>query len=98
MRHTAGASDFVLGDHGTRELPGTVRTDGAFDLRPASSLVMETITATDTFEDGRFTATGFTVRDTTALARSPIGGAADVPCRVVATWEAAKRGAPNVIP
>jgi hypothetical protein len=61
-------------------------------------MVMGTIAATDTFEGGRFTASGFTVRDTTVLERSPAAGAPAGPCRVVASWEGAKQGAPNVIP
>ena len=98
VQHTAGGPAFVLNDHGTRDLPGTVGSDGAFDLRPASSIVMGTIPATDTFDGGRFTTTGFTLRDTTVLQRSPVAGAPDAPCRVVALWEGAKQGSPNVIP
>lgn len=98
VAHSPGATEFVLNDHGTRDLPGTVRRDGSFDLRSQSSVVMDTIAATDTFESGRFSATGFSLRDTTALQRSPVAGAPPGPCRVVAVWEGAKRGAPNVIP
>jgi len=98
VQHSPGATEFVLNDHGTRDLPGTVRRDGGFDLRPASSVVMGTIAATDTFEGGRFTATGFVLRDTTVLQRSPAAGAPDGPCRVVALWSGTKQGAPNVIP
>jgi len=98
VQHSPGATEFVLNDHGTRDLPGTVRRDGGFDLRPTSSLVMGTIPATDTFESGRFTATGFVLRVTTVLQRSPVEGAPDGPCRVVTLWDATKQGAPNVIP
>ncbi len=98
MQHVPGAADFILNDHGTRDLPGTVRRDGGFDLRPSSSLVMNTIPATDTFDGGRFSATGFVVRVTTVLQRSPAAGAPDGPCRVVTMWEATKQGSPNVIP
>ncbi|HYU40701.1 MAG TPA: hypothetical protein VEQ84_00985 [Vicinamibacteria bacterium] len=98
VQHSPGATEFVLSDHGSRDLPGTLRRDGGFDLRPMSSLVMDTIPATDTFEGGRFTATGFALRSTTVLQRSPVTGAADGPCRVVTTWDATKQGAPNVIP
>jgi hypothetical protein len=98
VRHSRGAAEFVLDDHGTRDLPGSVGAGGAFELRGAASVVMGTIAATDTFEGGRFTATGFTVRDMTVLQRRPPAGAPDVPCRVVANWAATKLGAPNVIP
>jgi hypothetical protein len=98
VQHATGATDFVLNDHGTRDLPGTVRADGSFDLRPLSSVVMGTIPATDTFDGGRFTATGFAVRNTTALQASPVAGGPAGPCHVVAAWEGTKQGAPNVIP
>jgi hypothetical protein len=98
VQHAAGATAFVLNDHGTRDLPGTLHADGTFDLRPSSSLVMNTIPATDTFDQGRFTATGFTLRDTTDLQASPVAGVPAGPCRVVARWDGAKQGAPNVIP
>ena len=96
VRHSTGASSFVLVDHGTRELPGTVNRDGSFVLSPDQSLVQNTIAATDTFADGRFSATGFQLRDTTDLAASPVSGGP--PCRLVADWVATKDGAPNVIP
>lgn len=98
VQHTAGATQFVLNDHGTRDLPGTLRADGTFALQPSSGLVMGTIAAADTFDEGRFTATGFTLRDTTDLAASPVPGAPAGPCRVVARWEGTKQGPPNVIP
>jgi len=98
VRHTPGPGPFVLNDHGSRDLPGTVRTDGTFDLQPSSGLVMNTIAARDTFSEGRFTPAGFSLRDTTDLEASPVAGAPPGPCRVVATWSAAKQGAPNVIP
>jgi hypothetical protein len=98
VRHTAGATAFVLNDHGTRDLPGAVRTDGGFDLQPSSGLVMNTIPARDTFSEGRFNATGFFLRDTTDLDRSPVAGAPAGPCRVVASWTGSKSGPPNVIP
>jgi len=98
VRQTAGQSSFVLNDHGTRDLPGAVRPDGSFDLQPSAGLVMNSIRATDTFSEGRFTAGGFALRDTTDLDRSPAPGAAPGPCRVVAAWAATKQGAPNVIP
>lgn len=98
VRHTAGSTAFVLNDHGTRDLPGAVRPDGGFDLQPASSLVMNTIPARDTFSEGHFSAGGFFLRDTTDLDRSPVAGAPGGPCRVVTTWTGAKSGPPNVIP
>ena len=96
VRHTPGAGSFVLVDHGTRELPGTVAGDGTFAMAPFQSLVQGTIAATDTFSGGRFTTTGFSVRDTTDLATSPTTGGP--PCRIVADWSGAKEGAPNVLP
>jgi hypothetical protein len=98
VQHSPGATEFVLNDHGSRDLPGTLRRDGGFDLRPMSSLVMDTIPATDTFEGGRFTAAGFALRSTTVLQGSPVAGAPDGACRVVTLWDATKQGAPNVIP
>jgi hypothetical protein len=95
VRHTAGAASFVLNDHGTRDLPGTVNRDGTFALAAAQSLVQNTIPAVDTFDSGRFTTRGFDVRDTTDLQSNPVGGPA---CRVVAAWSATKQGSPNVIP
>src|SRR4029077_16337382 len=65
VRETPGQSSFVLNDHGTRDLPGAVRPDGSFDLQQSSGLVMNSIRATDTFSEGRFTAGGFALRDTT---------------------------------
>jgi hypothetical protein len=98
VQHTAGATEFVLNDHGTRDLPGTLRGDGTFDLRPFSSLVMSTIAATDTFDQGRFTTSGFTLRATTDLATSPRADAPAGPCRVVARWDGTRQGGANVIP
>jgi len=98
VAQAAGATDFVLNDHGTRDLPGTLHADGTFDLRPSSSLVMGAIAATDTFAGGRFTVSGFTVRVTTALQASPREGAPPGPCHVVTDWAGTKQGAPNVIP
>ncbi|HZR25281.1 MAG TPA: hypothetical protein VFA59_16920 [Vicinamibacterales bacterium] len=95
VRHTAGATTFVLNDHGTRDLPGTINSDGTFALAASRSLVMNTINAVDTFDGGRFTTTGFELRDTTDLDANPNGGGA---CRSVATWTGTKSGAPNVIP
>ena len=95
VRHTAGASAFVLNDHGTRDLPGTVAANGSFTLANASSVVMNTIPALDVWTGGRFTTQGFEVTDTTELQSTPGGGPA---CRVVATWVATKQGTPNVIP
>ncbi len=83
VRHTAGATTFVLNDHGTRDLSGTLNRDGTFTLAPQRSIVMGTIGALDTWDPGRFTATGFDVRDTTDLESRPGGGPA---CRIVATW------------
>ena len=94
VRHTPGAAAFVLNDHGTRDLPGTVRSDGTFTLDPYRSTVMQTIPAVDTFSEGRFTAPGFHLSDTTDLSAAS-GSAA---CRQVTGWEGAKRGTPNVIP
>jgi len=74
VQHSPGATEFVLSDHGSRDLPGTLR------------------------RDGRFTATGFVLRVTTVLQRSPVAGAPDGPCRMVTLWDATKQGAPNVIP
>jgi hypothetical protein len=95
IRHTAGSTTFVLNDHGTRDLPGTVNTTGAFALANAASIVMNTIPATDAWSNGRFTVQGFEVTDTTDLQSRPGGGAA---CRIVASWVATKQGAANVIP
>src|SRR5262245_40328203 len=39
VRHTAGASSFVLSDHGTRDLPGTVNRDGTFTMPQSRGLV-----------------------------------------------------------
>src|SRR5260221_11053088 len=52
VRHTAGASTFVLNDHGTRDLPGTVNRDGTFSLAVSRGLVMGTIDAVDTWDGG----------------------------------------------
>jgi hypothetical protein len=95
VRHTAGATTFVLNDHGTRDLPGTLSRDGSYTMASQRSLVMDSIAAVDTFENGRFTASGFEMRVTTDLASTPGGGPA---CRIVANWAAAKQGSPNVIP
>jgi hypothetical protein len=95
VRHTAGATTLVLNDHGTRDLPGTVNRDGTFTLAVSRSVVMGTIDAVDTWDGGRFTTTGFELRNTTDLASKPGGGPA---CRVVAVWAGTKQGAPNVIP
>jgi len=91
------ATTFVLNDHGTRDLSGTLSADGTFAIAPVQSLVQNTIPATDTFANGRFTVQGFQVRVTTDLQSNPIapGGGA---CRVVVDWTGAKQGAPNVIP
>jgi hypothetical protein len=95
VRHTAGATAFVLNDHGTRDLPGTVNRDGTFTMPQSRGLVMNTIDAVDTFDNGRFTVSGFELRVTTDLASKPGGGPA---CRVVTNWAATKQGTPNVIP
>jgi len=95
VRHTTGSTAFVLNDHGTRDLSGTLNRDGTFTMPPTSSLVMNSIPATDTWENGRFTTSGFELRATTDLASKPGGGPA---CRVVTNWSAAKQGSPNVIP
>jgi len=94
VRHTPGARAFVLNDHGTRDLPGTVNSDGTFSLEPFRSMVGGAVPAVDTFEGGRFTTAGFGVRVTTDL-EATAGSAA---CRVVTQWDGAKQGAPNVIP
>jgi hypothetical protein len=94
VRHTPGARAFVLNDHGTRDLPGTIADDGAFSLEPSRGLVGGVVPAVDTFEGGRFTTAGFGVRVTTDL-EAAAGNAA---CRVVAQWDGAKQGTPNVIP
>jgi hypothetical protein len=94
VRHTPGARAFVLNDHGTRDLPGTVDTDGSFSLEPSRGLVGGVVPAVDTFEGGRFTTAGFGVRVTTDL-EAAAGNAA---CRVVTQWDGAKQGTPNVIP
>ena len=91
VTHTPGASNFVLNDHGTRDLPGTVAPDGSFTLAASRGVVQGTVPALDTFDEGRFTATGFHLRDTTDLQAEP-------PCRIVASWDATKQGTPNVIP
>lgn len=95
VRHTAGATTFVLNDHGTRDLPGTLSRDGTFTMAASRSLVMSSIDAVDTFDNSRFTVSGFEMRVTTDLASRPGGGPA---CRVVTNWAAAKQGSPNVIP
>lgn len=95
VRHTVGATAFVLNDHGTRDLPGTVNRDGTFTMPQYRSLVMNTIDAVDTWENGRFTVSGFELRATTDLASKPGGGPA---CRIVTNWAATKQGTPNVIP
>jgi hypothetical protein len=96
VRHTPGASSFVLNDHGTRDLPGTVSSDGSFMLRPFRGPAGD-YTAEDTYDLGRFTAAGFSMRVTTRVFRSQ----ADPPaadCVIVARWAGTKQGAPNVIP
>jgi len=97
VRQQPGSLTFVLDDHGTRDLPGTLNRDGSFTLSPSQSLVQNTIPAIDTFDGGRFTTQGFEVRDTTDLQSNPVvtGGGA---CRVVTSWTGTKQGAPNVIP
>lgn len=95
VRHMVGQTTFVLSDHGTRDLAGTVNRDGTFTLASSRSVVMGTIDAVDTWAAGRFTTSGFELRDTTDLASRPGGGPA---CRVVADWSATKQGSPNVIP
>ena len=96
VRHTPGASTFVLDDHGTRDLPGTVDPTGAFALQPFEGQAGG-VPGRDTFENGRFTTSGFAVRVTTVVLRSR-----DTPpapdCTVVMQWSGAKQGAPNVIP
>jgi hypothetical protein len=94
VSHSPGASRFVLTDHGTRDLPGTVQPDGAFVLEPAHAVVHGTIPALDTWEDGRFTTTGFQVRNVTSLEATATTAA----CHLVAQWEGTKVGSPNVIP
>ena len=91
------ATTFVLNDHGTRDLSGSLSSNGTFSIAPVQSVVQNTIPATDTFANGQFTVQGFQVRVTTDLQSNPItaGGAA---CRVVADWTGAKQGAPNIIP
>jgi hypothetical protein len=97
VTHSPGASSFVLNDHGTRDLPGRVNSDGTATISPSNSLVMGTIAATDTFASARFTATALDVTVTTDLADNPVQPGAG-PCRIVTTWHAVKQGAPNVIP
>ncbi len=79
---------------GTRDLQGTLQSDGAFQIAATPAIVHGSIPAVDTFADGRFTAAGFSVRNTTALEATPTSG----PCTTVVLWEGAKQGAPNVIP
>jgi hypothetical protein len=94
VQHTPGASTFVLTDHGTRDLPGTVDAGGAFQIPAVTAIVHGSIPAVDTFEGGRFTTQDFSVRSTTDLQASAEGPA----CRMVLQWEGRKLGDPNVIP
>jgi hypothetical protein len=88
VRHVPGATTLVVNDHGTRDLPGTIKRDGSFTLAQSRGLVMNTINAVDTFDGGQFTLTGFQLRVTTDLESKPGGGPA---CRVVTNWAARKR-------
>jgi len=96
VRHSAGATTFVLNDHGSRDLPGTLSPDGTFTIAPTRALVMGTINAVGTWDGGRFTTAGFDVRETTDLETSPMDGGP--PCRVVTAWAAARQGGQNTIP
>jgi hypothetical protein len=94
VSHEPGASSFLLTDHGTRTLRGSVSSDGSFQLEASSGIVHGSIPAVDTFSAGRFTATGFHVHDVTELSAT----ASSAACRLVEDWDATKVGPPNVIP
>jgi len=96
VRHTAGATTFVLNDHGTRDLSGSLNADGSFTIAPTRGLVMNTINAVDTWDGGRFTTAGFDVRVTTDLETSPVNGGP--PCRVITQWAATRVGGQNTVP
>jgi len=96
VRHTPGAATLVLNDHGTRDLPGTIAPDAAFQLAsyrgPAGG-----VDGVDTYDPGRFQAGGFAMRVTTRVLSSQ--GTPPAPdCTIVANWVGTKQGAPNVIP
>lgn len=99
VTHQAGATTFAIVDHGTRSLPGQVARNGTMTMDVVRSTVMGTIAASDTFTNGRFTASGFDLTVTTDLADNPNRpGTGSGPCRIVTTWRGAKLGSPNVIP
>jgi hypothetical protein len=97
VTHAAGSTSFTLIDHGTRALPGQVARDGTMTMPAATSVVQGTISATDTFANGRFSTTGFDVTVTTDLSDHPSSPGTGA-CRIVATWHGTKAGTPNVIP
>jgi hypothetical protein len=96
VRHSPGATSFVLNDHGTRDLPGTVERSGSFTLQPFEGPAGG-VPGRDTYDGGRFTTSGFTVRVTTVVFRSR--GTPPAPdCAIVMQWAGSKQGPPNVIP
>jgi len=96
VRHTPGSTTFVLNDHGTRDLPGSVDRDGTFTLQPFQGPAGG-VAGRDTYDGGRFSATGFSVHVTTVAFRSQ--GTPPAPdCIVVTQWAAVKQGPANVIP
>lgn len=96
VRHTPGAVSFVLNDHGTRDLPGSVAADGTFTLLPFQGAAGG-VPGRDTYDGGRFSATGFSLAVRTVVFRTQ-GTPAAPDCVVTMRWHATKQGAPNVIP
>lgn len=84
IARTPTGARFVLNDHGTRNMSGTVGTDGAFEIPRSESIVMEKIHAADTFSQGRFDQAGFSMTVTTDLDANPDGKGG--PCRMVTAW------------
>jgi hypothetical protein len=96
VRQAPGAASLVLNDHGTRDLPGTIAPDGAFQLAPYRGPAGG-VDGIDTYDPGRFQVGGFAMRVTTRVLRTQ--GAPPAPdCTIVTNWAGTKQGPPNVIP
>jgi hypothetical protein len=96
VRHTPGASTIVLNDHGTRDLPGTIASDGSFQLAVYRGPALG-VEGVDTYDPGAFRTNGFAMHVTTIVRRSE-GSPPQADCTVLADWLGTKQGAPNVIP
>lgn len=88
IARTPTGQRFVLNDHGTRNLFGSVDEQGRFTLDSQTSLVMDRIQATDTFSGGQFNEQGFVLLVVTTLDANPYreGGA----CRITTRWRATR--------